>query len=93
MPADAVRIELHSRKAKLLARVELKDDPKGAVALQKQFKLTPLGKPVIEPAVPMPDFGNKDLIGVEIFDNADEIIDSALDVSPIAARLQAKALV
>lgn len=91
VPAGAVRIELHSRKAKLLARVELKDDPKGAVALQKQFKLTPLGKPVIEPAVPMPDFGNKDLIGVEIFDNADEIIDSALDVSPIAARLQAKA--
>jgi hypothetical protein len=39
IPDDAARIELHSSKAKMLARVELKDDRDGAVALQKQFKL------------------------------------------------------
>lgn len=90
VPADAVRIELHSRKAKLLGRVELKTDPAGAMALQKQFKLTPLGKPVIQPAAPMPNFGNKELIGVELFDNVDVVLASALDVSPIAAQMQAK---
>ena len=90
VPADVVRIELHSRKAKLLGRVELKTDPAGAMALQKQFKLSPLGKPVIQPAAPMPPFGNKELIGVELFDNVDAVLASALDVSPVAAQMQAK---
>lgn len=90
IPDNAVRIELHSRKAKLLGRVELKDDPAGAVALQKQFTLTPLGKPVIQPAVPLALFGNKELIGAELFDNVEEILRSAHDVSPVAAQIQAK---
>jgi hypothetical protein len=90
VPADAVRIELHSRKAKLLGRVELKTDPAGAMALQKQFKLTPLGNPVIQPAAPMASFGNKELIGVELFDNVDAVLASALDVSSVAAQMQAK---
>jgi len=90
VPADAVRIELHSRKAKLLGRVELKTDPAGAMALQKQFKLTPLGKPVIQSTAPMASFGNKELIGVELFDNVDAVLASALDVSPVAAQMQAK---
>ena len=90
VPADAVRIELHSRKAKMLARVELKADPEGAVSLQKQFKLKALGTPQIEPPAPMAAFGNKELIGIELFDNVDAILASALDVSPIAAQMQAK---
>ena len=89
-PVDAVRVELHSRKAKMLARVELKTDPDGAVALQKRFRLTPLGDPEIEPAAPMASFGNKELIGAEIFDNVDAVIASAQDVSPVAAQMQAK---
>ncbi len=71
VPPDSVRIELHSYKAKMLARVELKTDSSGAVVLQRQFKLKALGKPQIMPVVPMPSFNNKDLIGVEIFDNAE----------------------
>ena len=90
VPEDAVRIELHSRKAKLLGRVELKTDPAGAMALQKQFKLTPLGKPDVQPAAPMAAFGNKELIGVELFDDVDAVLSSATDVSPIAAQMQAK---
>jgi hypothetical protein len=90
VPADAVRIELHSRKAKMLARVELKTDREGAVALQKQFRFTPLGKPVIAPTAPMASFGNKELIGIELFDNAEAVLASAPDVSPIAAQMQAK---
>lgn len=91
VPADAVRIELNSRKAKMLARVELKGDPATAVALQKQFVMTPLGKPVVEPAVPMAAFGNKALIGVELFDDVDRLLASAHDISPIAAQMQALA--
>ena len=90
IPADAVRIELHSRKAKMLARVELKNDRDGAVALQKQFKLKSLGKPVIAPVVPMASFGNKELIGAELFDNVDAVIASAADLSPVAAQMQTK---
>ena len=40
IPAGVGRIELHSSKAKMLGRVELKGDPEGAVRLQKQFRLT-----------------------------------------------------
>ncbi len=89
-PPCVARIELHSAKAKLLARVELKGDQAGAVALQKQFKLTPLGKVRPRPVVDLPLFDNKSLIGVELFDYADAVLASALDVSPIAAEMQQK---
>ena len=89
-PADAGRIELHSSKAKLLGRVELKGDPDGAVKLQRAFKLTALGEPVVAPPPAIPDFNNNDLIGVEIFDNVDERLGSALDVSADAAEAQQK---
>jgi hypothetical protein len=88
--ADAVRVELHSRKAKLLGRVELKTDPAGAVALQRQFKLTTLGNPIIQPSAPMADFGNRELIGVEIFDNVDAKLLQAIasiDTRPVAKTL------
>ena len=90
VPDSAVRIELHSRKAKMLARVELRGDVDGAVALQKQFRITALGKPQIEPAVALPLFGNKDLPGVEIFEDAEALMTSALDPSPVAAQMQAR---
>jgi len=47
-PDDAGRIVLHSHKAKMLSRVELKDDPDGAVKLQQAFTLRSLGTPEIE---------------------------------------------
>jgi hypothetical protein len=87
-PADAGRIELHSSKAKMLARVELKDDPEGAVRLQKAFKVRVAGKPALGPPVALSMFDNKDLIGVEIFERAEAILDSALDVAPNAASMQ-----
>lgn len=92
IPDDAVRIELTSKKAKMLARVELKTDREGAVALQKRFTLTPMGTPAIQPAVALPGFGNavNDLIGVELFDHADALIASAHDICPVAPELQAQ---
>ncbi|HYS67585.1 MAG TPA: DUF1214 domain-containing protein [Paraburkholderia sp.] len=88
IPPDAARIELHSSKAKLLARVEIKGDRDGALALQKQFKLTPLGDVRTSPAPTVADFDNAKLLGANAFDNVDAVLASALDVSPVAAPMQ-----
>lgn len=91
IPEGVARIALHSRKAKLLARVELARDPDGAVALQRRFKLAPDGTPRIAPVVALPDFDNRALLGAEIFERAGAIVASALDVSPAAAAMQQQA--
>jgi hypothetical protein len=88
IPAGVPRIELHSRKAKMLARVELRDDVEGAVRLQRQFKLSTLGEPKSEPAVRLAAFDMGNLIGIELFDAADALLDSARDVSPVAKKLR-----
>ncbi|MEP9379714.1 DUF1214 domain-containing protein [Aquabacter sp. CN5-332] len=90
IPAGAGRIELHSAKAKLLGRVELKGDPEGAVALQKAFTAKPLGKIDVAAPPAIPDFDNATLLGAEIFDHVDAAFASALDVSPVAAPMQQK---
>lgn len=90
VPDDAVRIELRSHKAKMLARVELQRSPDVAVELQKKIRASALGKVSVSAAVDLPDFDNESLIGVELFDHAEEILTSAIDVSPKAAQIQAK---
>src|SRR5271156_4173468 len=90
IPVDAARIGLHSGKAKLLGRVEIKGDPEGAIRLQQQFKATALGTPMIAPPPAITMFDNKDLIGAEIFDDVDVRLGSALDVAPNAAEMQQK---
>jgi hypothetical protein len=90
IPDDAVRIELRSHKAKMLARVELQNDRDGAVALQRQISITPLGEPKFPPAVKIPEFDHAQLVGVELFDATEDLLKSAPDVSPIAAQLQAQ---
>jgi len=89
-PDDAGRVVLHSNKAKMLGRVELKDDSDGAVKLQKAFRLSSLGKPVIKSPPEIPMFDNQDLMGVEIFDDLDIRL-ATLDVAPNAAEMQQKA--
>jgi hypothetical protein len=90
IPVDAGRIELHSDKAKMLGRVEIKDDPEGAVRLQQQFKVTALGTPLIAPPPAITMFDNVELIGADIFNNVDAQLSSALDVAPNAAEMQQK---
>ena len=74
----------------MLARVEIKGDPDGAIALQKQFKLSSLGRPKVTPPPTVPPFDNEKLIGVEIFDKVEDVLGSAPDVAPVATQLQAK---
>lgn len=90
IPADAARVELHSNKAKMLGRVEIKGDAGGAVKIQNQFKAIPLGTPLIKPPPAVVMFDNENLIGAEIFDDIDARLSSALDVAPRAAEMQQK---
>ena len=90
VPADAARIVLRSSKAKVVARVEIRQDREYSVRLQRQFELVSAGNPSIMPAVPLPMFGNRELLGVELFQNAEEILATALDTAPDAAALQHK---
>ncbi|HVY05641.1 MAG TPA: DUF1214 domain-containing protein [Burkholderiales bacterium] len=89
-PRGAGRIELHSAKAKMLARVEIKGDPAGAIKLQRAFKVKVTGKPSVRKPNTIPMFDNKDLIGVELFELSEEIMTNALDVAPNAASMQEK---
>ena len=90
LPAGVVPVVLPSRKAKMLARVELQTDVEGAVALQRQFTMTTLGKPDIASPTDLPVFDNRSLAGVEIFDRADALLSGALDTIPAAPEVQAK---
>ena len=93
LPDDAVRIDLRSSKAKILARVALEDDPEGAVALQNGYKVSALGDVDVTPVVDLPMFDNDTLIGVELFEYVEDLLKDVPDVSPVAAQLQAAARV
>ncbi|MGI9372740.1 MAG: DUF1214 domain-containing protein [Hyphomicrobiales bacterium] len=90
-PDGTVPVELNSKKAKLLARVELKDDWDGAVDLQKQFKLQGTGPLTVEPPVEIEMFDNTTLAGANIFSSVDKILASAPDKNPGASELSAQA--
>jgi hypothetical protein len=90
IPRDAVRIEIPSKKAKMLARVERKGDDKGALKLQRSFKIIKTGEPKIEPAVAIPMFTNKEPITVDAFKQPmlDQVLSSAPDLMKLAAGMQ-----
>ena len=77
-------------QGQLLGRVEIKDDKDAALKLQQAFKASVLGSPKVKapPAIRM--FDNKDLMGVQIFNEVDTTLASALDVAPNAAPMQQK---
>ena len=89
IPKDAVKIEIPSNKIKILARVELQKTPDEAVKLQKQFTLEVPKNIKIAKPVSIPDFTNTKLIGVEIFDKTDEVLNSYPDSMPKAAEYKA----
>jgi hypothetical protein len=58
MPDGAVRLDIPSGKAKLLVRVQLRDNLDQAVALQHGFSLRSVGTPHVEPAIDIAMFTN-----------------------------------
>ena len=93
IPADALRIDIPSKKAKMLARVERMGDDETAIALQRGFVVRSTGQPNIEPAIDIPDFDNAAPIAVEAFERPmlDKVLDSASDNMSIHTEWQAKA--
>ncbi|MEM5454841.1 DUF1214 domain-containing protein [Paraburkholderia phytofirmans] len=92
VPADAVKIELPSAKAKLLARVELKGSPETAVKLQHQFTVVASPDTKIDAPFPVPSFTPAAPIGAEIFDHVSEALATYPDAMPKAAEFQASAI-
>lgn len=95
IPKGALRIDIPSKKAKMLARVERQGDDEGAVKLQRSFKIIKTGEPVIEPAVKIPMFTNAEPIAVEAFDQPmlGQVIESAVDSAGVADLQQKNALI
>jgi hypothetical protein len=67
IPDGALRIDIPSKKAKMLARVERQGDDEGALDLQKSFKIIKTGEPKIVPAIEILMFTNKELLRTEVF--------------------------
>jgi len=90
IPEGYLRVDLPAKTSRVLARVELGNDPKEAVRLQHLFKLTPQGEPKVEKPVSVPLFEATNLPGAEIFQNASEKIKSEPDINEGMNALQAK---
>lgn len=93
IPEGVFRLDLPSRKAKMLARVERKGDDQGALALQHQFRIIKSREPAIVPAVEIPMFSNKELITVDAFSQPmlDQVLNSAPDNMKLAPGMQKQA--
>lgn len=93
LPADALRLDLPSQKAKMVARIERGGDDEGAVRLQREFKITTPREPNIAPAVVIPMFSNANLLTVDAFDQPmlNAVLSSAPDSMSVAPEMQEKA--
>jgi hypothetical protein len=81
LPKGTQRVDLPSRKSRILMRIELGANPTDAGTLQKKVVMKATGAPMIEPAVVKPDFPNSKLPGVEGFDKTEEILASEADLN------------
>lgn len=89
-PAGAVRLDLPVKAAHLVVRIEPGADANAALALQQQFKIAVVGSPKLPEIPNIKMFDLEQMPDVQMFDSAEVALDSAPDVSPVAAALQAK---
>ena len=87
IPKGVIRIDIPSKKAKMLARVERRGDDESALKLQRAFKIIKVGEPKIEKAVEIPIFTNKEPIRVAVFQKpmVEKVLASAPDLMTVAA--------
>lgn len=88
LPEGAYPIEVENQKIKMLARVELQDDLKGAVALQRKFTVSSVGQPEIAPTISFPKFTNKQPPMHEIFNFSKEFFKTPDSLMPNADSIQ-----
>lgn len=91
-PKGALRIDLPSNKAKILARVERKGNDAEAVRLQKEFKLVRNNETDIDTPQKIPMFSNQEPITIEAFEYpiVETVLRSAPDSMAVAPAMQAK---
>lgn len=90
LPAGAVRVDLPSKKARVLARIELGDSPEQALELQSRLTMAATGAPQIATPIEIPMFTNDRLPSVEVFDSAAAILAAEPDSNPGTEAMQAK---
>src|SRR4051812_10683519 len=86
---DALVIDLPGPKAKILARVELRDSPDEAVALQRRFTIHAPDGIDVAPPPDVPAFTNAELPGVDAFRAGPELLATSPDAMPDAPRYSA----
>lgn len=92
LPAGVVRVNLPNKKSRVLSRIEIAGNIQEATALQQQIKLYSTGTPEISESPKVPEFENAKLPGIEIFTNAQQILDSEKDINPNMGGVQRKVL-
>ena len=92
LPKGTQRVELPSKKARILMRIELGANPAEATALQKKVTMKAVGSPKPDKAVVEFTFTNDKLPGVEAFDKTAEILASEADLNKGMVGVQEKVL-
>lgn len=90
IPDGALRVDIPSKTARVLMRVELGNDVKEAVRLQHLFKLTSEGQPRIDSPISVPLFSGRNFPGSDMFKNAIAKMQSDSDINAGMGPIQAK---
>lgn len=96
VPADAIRIMLHSGKARMFGAIEIAGEAAETDRLRRLFRIETMLKPaIVQKRAPRPPkvkaLSKEALFGVEIFDDVEVVVGGALDVTPNAAAMQERA--
>jgi hypothetical protein len=90
LESSVQRVDLPSRKSRILMRIELGADPATAIKLQRKTTMIATGTPVIAPTFDQPNFANDALPGVDAFDRAEALLATEPDINPGMEAIQAK---
>src|SRR5512143_2626277 len=82
LESSVQRVDLPSRKSRILMRIELGSDPAQAVKLQRKTTMIATGTPVIAPTFDQPNFANDTLPGIDAFDRAEALLATEPDINP-----------
>jgi hypothetical protein len=90
LPKGTQRVELPSKKSRILMRIELGANPAEATALQKKVTMKAMGSQKPDKAVVEFTFTNDKLPGVEAFEKTTEILENEPDLNKGMVGVQEK---
>ncbi len=92
LPKGTRRVDVPSRKSRVLVRIELGANPADATALQKKITMKATGSPQVDKSAVEFTFGNDKPPGVEGFEKTAEILASEADINRGMVGVQEKAI-